>query len=58
MVLNQTNPMAATEAQVCIQRHDYTCLSHKLPEKIDHRDDVNQKTGPNLMRDLIQDMDI
>ena len=53
-----TNPTAATKAQVCIQRHDHTFSYHKLPKQIDHGDDVNQKTSPNLMRDPIQEVDI
>ena len=53
-----TNPMAATKAQVRIQRNDHTFSSHKLPKQIDHGHDVNQKTSPNLMRDPIQEVDI
>ena len=46
-----TNPKVVPEVEVYIQRHNLIFLSHKLLEKIDYGDGVNQKTNPNLMRD-------
>ena len=54
-----TNATAVTEALVCIKRHNHNFLSHKLPEQMDHGDDVNQKNKSKFNEGYpIQEVDI